>query len=191
MSRLVGVVDTRQVALIRGINVGKAKRIAMADLRAMMERLGYTECRTLLNSGNVVFSAGDESPSSTASRIERAIAQECGFDAPVTALSAAEFLTVIEENPLTEIADNHSRLAVAFLMDPDELERLEPLTHEDWNPEALALGSRRAAYLWMPSGVIDSRLNEAVVGTLDKAVTARNWKTVMKIAAALAEIVPE
>ena len=160
----------------------------MADLRSMMERLGFTECRTLLNSGNVVFSAGNESPSSTANRIEQAISEECGFDAPVTALSAAEFSTVIEENPLTEIADNHSRLAVAFLMDPDELELLESLTHEDWNPEALALGSQRAAYLWMPNRVIDSRLNEAVVGALDKAVTARNWKTVMKIAAALAEM---
>ena len=43
------------VALLRGINVGKAKRVAMADLRGLMEELGYTEVRTLLNSGNVVF----------------------------------------------------------------------------------------------------------------------------------------
>ncbi len=45
------------VALIRGINVGHAKRVAMADLRALVEALGYGEARTLLNSGNVVFSA--------------------------------------------------------------------------------------------------------------------------------------
>jgi len=45
------------VALLRGINVGKAKRIAMADLRALIEGLGYTDVRTLLNSGNVVFSS--------------------------------------------------------------------------------------------------------------------------------------
>ena len=91
--------DHRQVALIRGINVGKAKRIAMADLRSMMERLGVTDCRTLLNSGNVVFNAGGDSPSSMAARIEQAIAKESGFDAPVTVLSATEFSTVIEENP--------------------------------------------------------------------------------------------
>jgi uncharacterized protein (DUF1697 family) len=43
-----------QVALIRGINVGKAKRLAMADLRALLGRLGYRDARTLLNSGNDV-----------------------------------------------------------------------------------------------------------------------------------------
>ena len=163
----------------------------MANLRSMLAELGYSDIRTLLNSGNAIFSAGDESPSSTANRIEQAIAENCGFEAPVVALSANELSTVIDENPLTGIADNDSRLLVAFLMDPDELERLEPLTHEDWSPEALALGSQRAAYLWMPNGVVDSRLNEAVVGALDKAVTSRNWKTVIKIAAALAEIAPE
>ena len=45
------------VALLRGINVGTAKRIAMADLRGVMTGLGYSDVRTLLNSGNVVFTA--------------------------------------------------------------------------------------------------------------------------------------
>ena len=179
--------DTRQVALIRGINVGKAKRVAMADLRSMMKRLGFTDCRTLLNSGNIVFNAEDESPVSSAARIEQAISKECGFDAPVTALSAQEFSEVVSENPLVEITDNHSRLLVAFLIDFDDMKQLEPLTNEDWSPEVLALGSH-ATYLWIPDGVIESRLNAAVTRALDKAVTARNWKTVVKIAAALAEI---
>ena len=47
----------RHVALLRGINVGKAKRLAMADLRAVFETLGYTAVRTHLQSGNVVFDA--------------------------------------------------------------------------------------------------------------------------------------
>ncbi|HSD71146.1 MAG TPA: DUF1697 domain-containing protein, partial [Thermoanaerobaculia bacterium] len=42
----------RHVALIRGINVGRAKRVAMADLRALVGDLGYGDVRTLLNSGN-------------------------------------------------------------------------------------------------------------------------------------------
>ncbi|MHB0980575.1 MAG: DUF1697 domain-containing protein [Thermoleophilia bacterium] len=44
------------IGLIRGINVGRAKRVSMADLRALVAGLGHTEVRTLLNSGNVVFS---------------------------------------------------------------------------------------------------------------------------------------
>ncbi len=47
----------RQVALLRGINVGRANRVAMVDLRALFETMGYIDVRTLLNSGNVVFTS--------------------------------------------------------------------------------------------------------------------------------------
>ena len=47
----------RYIALWRGINVGKAKRLAMADLKALLAELGATDVATLLNSGNAVFDA--------------------------------------------------------------------------------------------------------------------------------------
>src|SRR4051794_32869155 len=72
-----GTMAGRQVALIRGINVGKAKRVAMADLRAALEDLGYTDVRTLLNSGNVVFTAG-VAPGKAAASIEKVLAGELG-----------------------------------------------------------------------------------------------------------------
>ena len=106
--------------------------------------------------------------------------EELGVSAPVTALSAADFSTVVSENPVIEIAENPSRLLVAFLMDSAGRARLEPLTGEDWGAEAFALGSH-AAYLWCPDGVLQSRLPEAVERALGKAVTIRNWRTVMKI----------
>ena len=62
------------VALLRGINVGKAKRIAMADLRALLEDLGHTDVVTLLNSGNVVFRSGRKIPAKIAAEIAAAIA---------------------------------------------------------------------------------------------------------------------
>ncbi len=47
------------VALLRGINVGKANRIATADLRGLLTELGYADARTLLNSGNALFKGPD------------------------------------------------------------------------------------------------------------------------------------
>ena len=67
---------TRHVALLRGINVGRAKRVAMAELRALIEGLGYGDVRTLLNSGNVVFSASAATAGNAASRIEEALAKK-------------------------------------------------------------------------------------------------------------------
>ncbi len=71
----------RYVALFRGINVGKAKRIAMADLRALLESLGYTDVKTLLNSGNAVFTGRAGAPDKHAARIRAAVAKKLGVDA--------------------------------------------------------------------------------------------------------------
>jgi uncharacterized protein (DUF1697 family) len=174
----------RHVALLRGINVGRAKRVAMADLRALMEDLGYGDVRTLLNSGNVVFGAGRESPGAIAKRIEGAMPIRLGVAAAVTVLTAAEFSAVVEENALAPRAGNPSRLLVAFCADPACLGPVRPLAREDWSPEALAVGSR-AAYLWCAAGILASRLPEAVGRVLGDAWTTRNWATVTRIHAAL------
>lgn len=178
--------DSRRVALFRGINVGRAKRIAMVDLRSLFEELGYGEVRSVLASGNVVFTAPrDETPAGSAARIGDALEAHAGFSARVTVLTADELTAAAEENPLLETATDPSRLLVAFLADPADRERLEPLLEEDWEPEALALGRRaeRAAYLWCPNGVLKGELWPAVERAVGGAVTSRNQSTVEKIRA--------
>jgi uncharacterized protein (DUF1697 family) len=176
-----------QVALIRGINVGRAKRVAMADLRAMLERFGYRGVRTLLNSGNVVYTAPGTPPGEAAARIEHGIEAQLGVAARVMALSAKALDEVVSANPLLEVAHNPSRLLVAFLIDPADRTRLEPLLEEAWEPEALALGAR-VAYLWCPGGVRASALSKAVGRALEDAVTTRNWSTVLKLHALAQEV---
>jgi uncharacterized protein (DUF1697 family) len=170
------------VALIRGINVGRAKRVAMADLRKVVESLGYSDVRTLLNSGNVVFTAPDEAADEVATRIERALAAELGVAARVMVLTAAELAEALAENPLEEVATDPSRLLLAVLRSSAERAKLEPLASQDWRPEALALG-RRVAYVWCANGISVSALMEAVGRALGDAVTARNWSTARKLSA--------
>jgi uncharacterized protein (DUF1697 family) len=179
--------DSRMAALIRGINVGRAKRVGMADLRALVEGLGYGDVRTLLNSGNVVFTAPRAAPAKAAVRIEEGLANEIGVPARVTVLTAAEIAGAVEGNPLLDVAGDPSRLMVAVLADPSVRRRLEPLAKQDWAPEALALGAR-VAYLWCPEGLLASPLAEAVGRALGDAVTTRNWATFTKLHALLESI---
>ena len=167
------------VALIRGINVGRAKRVAMADLRAIVEKLGYEDVRTLLNSGNVVFRAAKGT--GAAAGIERAMKAKLGVSAQVVVLGAADLAAIVKENPLAKVATNPSRLMVAVPIDGD-LSRLKPLAKEDWKPEALALG-RRAAYFWCPDGLLESRLGVAMYRTHGERLTIRNWATITKLQA--------
>lgn len=173
------------IALIRGINVGRAKRVAMADLRVLVENLGFGDARTLLNSGNVVYSAPRVTPSAAAARIEKALAKELGVSARVTALSAAELAGVVADNSLLNVADNPSRLLVAVLNRPADRSKLEPLAEQDWGKEVMALG-KRAAYLWCHEGILASKLADAVNRVLGDGVTARNWATMLKLQALVA-----
>src|SRR5262245_18138363 len=177
---MIFIVSNTQIALIRGINVGRAKRIAMADLRKLVEALGFGDVRTLLNSGNSVFTASKAAKGDTGARIEKAMTDQLGVSARVTVLTAIELAAAVSGNPLLKVADNPSRLLVAVLNDSKDRSKLEPLLKQDWKTEALALGDR-VAYVWCPDGILASRLLESVARALGDAVTSRNWATVLKL----------
>ena len=151
----------------------------MADLRVLFEALGFRDVRTLLNSGNVVFSVPNRRANVVA-RIEKALAARHGITSPVTILSADEVVSAVRENPLASVADNPSLLLVVVPRTPSDQDRLRPLLEERWEPEMLALG-RRVAYLWCARGIGGSPLWSAVDRALDRAGTARNMATMMRI----------
>ncbi|HTV01006.1 MAG TPA: DUF1697 domain-containing protein, partial [Luteitalea sp.] len=97
---------TTYAALLRGINVGKAKRIAMADLRRLVEEAGFEAPRTLLNSGNVVFDGPEQAPATIATKLEAAIEAAVGFRSNVIVVTADLVDTVVRENALAEACDN-------------------------------------------------------------------------------------
>ncbi len=175
---------TTFVALLRGINVGRAKRIAMADLRALVERLGFSDVRTLLNSGNVVFRG--EKRADTAERIERAIEQDLGVRSRVTVLTAEELRAIAGENPLVERATDPSRHLVAVFRTLEERTRnaevLEKLGAKRGPSDVFEVGTR-AAYLWCPDGILASPLAEVLGRALGDSVTTRNWATIEKLLA--------
>ena len=173
----------RQVALLRGVNnIGSANRIAMADLRALVEGLGYRDVRTLLNSGNVVFSARSNRGGDVAARIEKALALRLGVTCRVSVLSANEVAGVVRENPFVDVADNLSRLLVVTPRTSADRGRLRPLLQQRWHPEALALG-KRVAYLWCANGIAHSPIWAAVDKALQRTGTARNMATMTKLLA--------
>jgi uncharacterized protein (DUF1697 family) len=172
----------RRVALLRGINVGTAKRIAMADLRDVFEELGYAEVRTLLNSGNVVFTVPSKRVTDHAARVEKAIAARLGVTSRVTIVSGSELADIVRANPLALTADNPSRLLLMVLRDQASSALLLPLLKQRWAPEALAVRGR-AAYLWCANGIGVSPLWVALNRNVGDGGTARNLGTMTKLLA--------
>lgn len=170
------------VALLRGINVGKAKRVPMAELRILLAELGYTDVATLLNSGNAVFRAAKGTPAKHASEIAAAISNKLKVDVPVIVKSAQELATIVTENPLAATATDSSRLFVAFAQDATVLSALAGIKPLVVPPEQFVL-SKHAAYLNCMTGILESKAGEALLGKAGKSVTTRNWATVLKLQA--------
>lgn len=170
------------VALLRGINVGKAKRVPMAELRLLLAELGYTDVVTLLNSGNVVFRAAKGTPAKHAAAIAAAISDKLKVEVPVIVKSAQELTTIVADNPLAATATDPARLLVAFAQDAVALSGLTGIEPLLVPPEQFVV-RRHAAYLNCVNGILESKAGKALLGKAGQSVTTRNWATVLKLQA--------
>jgi uncharacterized protein (DUF1697 family) len=171
-----------QIALLRGINLGPNRRIAMGELRDLLGDLGYADVRTLLQSGNIVLSTrlGQEKLART---LERQIAEGLGVDPAVIVRSRDELAAVIERNPLRDVADDPKRHTVYFLSGEPDAGAVRALEREEIAPEALAAAGREI-YTWHPDGIQKSPLVKLLgQAPLGVTATARNWNTVTKLLA--------
>jgi uncharacterized protein (DUF1697 family) len=170
------------VALLRGINVGKAKRVSMENLRALLAGLGFTDVSTLLNSGNAVFQATGGASAKHARDITAAIAAHLKLEVPVVVISLKEFVAIIAENPIDARADEHPRLLVAFAQDAKSLSDLMTIKPLVVAPEKFAVG-RSAAYLFCAKGILQSKAAAALLGKAGRRATSRNFATILKLEA--------
>ncbi len=175
----------RYVALFRGINVGKAKRIAMADLRSLLARLGYQDARTLLNSGNAVFTAEAAPADKIAARIRTEVSKTLGVDALVIVKAERDIAAIVQGNALEKIATDGSRLLVAMAQDPKAIAALRKVARQEWGDEQVHVG-KHAAYLWCANGILESKAAVALLSGLRDIGTTRNWATLNKIRALMA-----
>jgi uncharacterized protein (DUF1697 family) len=169
---------SRYVALLRGINVGSAKSVSMADLRGCFEELGYTSVRTLLRSGNVVF---DSDGPVDASVIQNAITAATGVSAAVVLVPGARFREIAEHNPLADVSVDPSRGIITFLAgEPADVAGPSRPSDDELLPERLVV-TPRAVYQWCPDGISRSKLPQRFFVSLGTTATGRNLRTVEKL----------
>jgi uncharacterized protein (DUF1697 family) len=169
-----------KIALLRGINVGSHNRIAMADLRELLASLGYSDARTLVQSGNIVLSA-DVSSEQLARKLELEIAGEFRVETPVVVRTRDELAAVVALDPLGDIADQHKLYQVSFLSAEPDPQGLAKIAEVDVAPERFVHAGREI-YAWHPEGIHSSRLARLLTDKrLGVTATARNWKTTTKL----------
>jgi uncharacterized protein (DUF1697 family) len=175
----------RYAVFLRGINVGRAKQVAMADLRATLEGLGYADVATLLRSGNVVLTAPRRSAAALEREIEGALKAELGLESTCLVRTAAELRKVVEADPFGETASNGSRYLALFLSAQPSAAALREHDPRALAPEEIRLGDR-VIYQWCPDGFLEApAVGPFVEKHLGVRASGRNWNTVTKLAALL------
>ncbi|HUO72912.1 MAG TPA: DUF1697 domain-containing protein [Solirubrobacteraceae bacterium] len=167
----------RQIALLRGINLGPHNRVSMPDLRDLLSGAGMGDVRTYVQSGNVVLSS-HLSPEALARQCQSLITACFGLDIAVVVRTRDELAEIVALNPLGQVAENPKRYQVSFLSAP-----LAPATVENLRslaaPSERLVASGRELYAWHPDGVARSKLWGRLAGrSLGVTATARNWTTV-------------
>jgi uncharacterized protein (DUF1697 family) len=171
---------TRYVVLLRAINVGKARRVAMPRLREILTDCGHGRVATHLNSGNVLL----DSPlpeAELAADLSTAIEKEFGFAVPVVLRTGEELAAVVAHDPFGSTATDTSRYSVTFLPERPPTDLVDALPPAEGPGEYIVDG--RELYLWLPDGIRDSPMAlwkwDRLLGT---AGTNRNWNTVRRLA---------
>jgi uncharacterized protein (DUF1697 family) len=171
----------RVAALLRGVNIGPNKRIAMPALREIAESLGHDDVETYLQSGNVVFTPASDAPADLATQLEEAIAGATGLDVLVVVRTGRELCAIVESNPYP--VDDPTKVVVAFLGEAVELGDLSLGDLGTYLPDELTLSGRQL-YVSVPNGQARSKLMEALTKrSLPTTLTVRNWRTVEALAA--------
>jgi uncharacterized protein (DUF1697 family) len=175
---------TAYVALLRGINVGGHRVIAMADLRELLRHLGLSDVTSFLQSGNLVFRAESRSTVQMERLLEAGAGKRLGLRTDFFVRSARDLNAAIARNPLRhEAEEDPGHFLVLFLKDAPAAGAVEALKAAITGPEVLRADGRHV-YVVYPAGIGRSRLtNTLIEKTLGTRVTGRNWNTVLKLAA--------
>jgi uncharacterized protein (DUF1697 family) len=172
----------RYVALLRAVNVAGKGMIAMSTLRDLFADLGFEDVQTLLQSGNVIFSAGKRSGPTLEKLLERETEKRLMVSTDYVVRTAAEWGAIIERNPFLKEAKNDPSHLVLMAM------KSAPTAADVKTLQAAIVGREivRAdgphLYITYPDGIGRSKLTNALIEKkLGVSGTGRNWNTVLKI----------
>jgi uncharacterized protein (DUF1697 family) len=172
---------TTYAALLRGINLGARNRVAMADLRGLVEELGGVDVRTYVQSGNVVFRS-DRASAELEQAMERAVERELGHDVRVVIRTERQLRDLVANNPFLGPKMRRNSLYVTFLAEKPDQKRVWRLRERDFGPERWELMGGDVC-LCLPNGYGRVKLSNAMLERqLGVAATTRNWRTVTALA---------
>jgi uncharacterized protein (DUF1697 family) len=175
---------TNHIALLRAINLAGRNVVSMAKLKSLLERLGFGGAQSLLNSGNLVFGSDGQKPAELERLLEQATARHLKVETDYFVRTSKEWSEIVDANPFRrEAKEDPGHLLVVCLKKAPAASDVKALQAAIRGQEIVRAEGRQA-YIVYPDGVGRSKLTAALIeAKLGARGTARNWNTVLKLAA--------
>ncbi len=171
----------RYVALLRSVNVAGHGRLAMNELRASFEDLGYTDVTTYIQTGNVLFTSSSKSEKNIAAAVEQRLAEDFGDSPAVLIRSVADLRRVGSSSPYTKAGADPARHHVTFLATLPTKAALDALALPPSRRDELVVDGKEV-YVHTPDGYAETKYTGAFLERrLGVVSTTRNWNTVSKL----------
>jgi len=172
----------RYVALLRGINVTGNNMISMEELRAVFESLGFSRVTSYINSGNLAFDVRAAAEPSLIAKIEKGIKEHFSTSVQVMVRPQKDIASILANNPFDGEFESHKEMHVLFLKEEMPTAKVDIVLAAVPEMERCVFRGREI-YCHLPMGVAESLLGRGLVERKAKVpVTARNWRTVQKLA---------
>lgn len=170
---------TTYILLFRGINVGGNKVVKMETLRTVLNKAGFADVKTYIQSGNLVLTS-NQTARRVGETVSTSFSTTFGFDSRVSVRNIDEWNCMIAKNPYPNASDNPKSLHAVILDDDPTDSALAEFASKAGESESFTLRNR-ILYLYTPDGFGTSKLALALDKVLKVPLTARNWRTVLTI----------
>jgi len=164
------------LGLLRGVNVGGNNRLPMSELRSLFVSLGFENVRTLIQSGNVIFQSSQVPMSSS---LESAIAERFGISTDVVLRTASDLEVVVHDNPFP--TGDAARVYVGFMAGRPSTSVVSALDELRVGADEFVV-SGTEIYLYLSTGMGQSKLPSHLTRRIKIPITMRNWNTVKELA---------
>lgn len=173
----------KYIGILRGINVGGHRKIVMADLKQLLEKLGLQNITTYIQSGNVLFSS-TMSQKDAEKAMKKAVHNKYGYDVPVLVRTVNYFHSLVDHNPYLEDGNmDIKQLYVAFLSETPKKNAIEKLESIDFDNDKFTIIGN-AVFICYNTKSSNSKLTTNIIeNKLNVIATSRNWKTILKLIA--------
>lgn len=171
----------KYVALLRGINVGGNNMIKMVELKDCFETMGFTNIRTYINSGNVIFESTAASSEKLVEKIERTLSTTFGFPLRIVLRSKTQMEEVAVNVPSSWKHEKDLRCYVSFVREPTTVAQVMSEVEIRENVDDVSVGPGVIYMSTLLSGITKSRFTRLIAKKIYQEVTIRNYNTLQKI----------